>query len=36
VHWTPIATNSSGLTNISYLDSDATNYAQRFYRLRLQ
>jgi len=36
VHWTPIATNSSGLTNISYLDSDATNYTQRFYRLRLQ
>ena len=36
IHWTPICTNSSGSTNFSYLDSDATNYLQRFYRTRLQ
>ena len=36
VHWTPIATNGSSQTNISYLDNSATNYPQRFYRLRLQ
>ena len=36
VHWTPIYTNSAGTTNISYLDGDATNHAQRYYRARLQ
>jgi hypothetical protein len=36
VIWTPIYTNSSGSTNISYLDSAATNLARRYYRARLQ
>lgn len=36
IHWTPICTNSSGSTNISYLDGDATNHVQRFYRARMQ
>lgn len=36
VNWTPIYTNSTGSTNISYLDADATNHAMRYYRARLQ
>jgi len=36
IHWTPIYTNSSGSTNISYLDSDAANHVTRYYRARLQ
>ena len=36
VHWTPIYTNNSNSTNISYLDTDATNHVQRYYRARLQ
>jgi hypothetical protein len=36
INWTPIYTNSSGSTNISYLDSAATNLPQRYYRARLQ
>ena len=36
IHWTPIYTNSSGSTNISYLDGAATNLSQRYYRARLQ
>ena len=34
--WTPLYTNSSGYTNISYLDSAATNLPLRYYRARLQ
>jgi|GEM_PF-1826560 len=36
IHWAPIYTNSSGSTNISYLDSDAANHVTRYYRARLQ
>ena len=36
VNWTPIYTNTTGSTNISYLDSAATNQLQRYYRARLQ
>lgn len=36
LHWTPIYTNTSGSTNFSYLDSDATNHLIRYYRARLQ
>lgn len=36
VHWSPIYTNSTGSTNISYLDTDAANHAMRYYRARLQ
>lgn len=36
VNWTPIYTNSSGSTNISYLDTDATNHSMRYYRVRMQ
>jgi hypothetical protein len=34
--WTPLYTNSSGSTNISYLDGMATNLSCRYYRARLQ
>jgi hypothetical protein len=34
--WIPVYTNSSSSTNISYLDSVATNLTQRYYRTRLQ
>jgi hypothetical protein len=33
-NWTPIYTNTSTYTNLSYLDSDATNFAFRYYRAR--
>jgi hypothetical protein len=36
INWTPIYTNSSGSTNVSYLDGAATNLPQRYYRARLQ
>jgi len=36
INWTPIYTNSSGSTNISYLDGAAANLRQRYYRARLQ
>ena len=36
VNWAPIYTNTTGSTNISYLDSAATNQLQRYYRARLQ
>jgi hypothetical protein len=36
VHWAPIATNTSGSTNFSYLDSAATNLLTRYYRVRYQ
>jgi len=36
VHWAPIYTNSSGSTNFSFLDTEATNHSLRYYRARLQ
>jgi len=36
IHWTPIYTNNSNSTNVSYLDSAATNLPSRYYRARLQ
>jgi len=36
IHWIPVYTNNSGSTNISYLDSAATNLPSRYYRARLQ
>jgi hypothetical protein len=36
VHWTPIYTNNLSSTNISWIDSDATNHLMRYYRARLQ
>jgi hypothetical protein len=36
IHWAPICTNNSGSTNFSYLDYEATNHLQRYYRARLQ
>ena len=35
-NWVPIHTNSTASTNISYLDSAATNMMFRYYRARLQ
>jgi len=35
-NWTPIHTNSTGSTNISFLDTAATNLTLRYYRARLQ
>jgi hypothetical protein len=34
--WTPIYTNTSVSTNVSYLDTAATNFVARYYRARLQ
>lgn len=34
--WTPITTNSTTVTNFSYVDTAATNLALRYYRVRLQ
>jgi len=36
IHWAPIYTNTSGSTNVSYLDGEATNLTRRYYRARLQ
>jgi len=36
VNWAPIATNTSGSTNFSYLDTAATNLVTRYYRVRYQ
>jgi len=36
VHWTPIYTNTSGSTNVSYVDGAATNFKFRYYRARLK
>jgi hypothetical protein len=36
ITWTPVYTNSSGSTNVSYLDNAATNLAFRYYRVRMQ
>jgi hypothetical protein len=35
-NWTPLYTNTMGSTNISYLDTAATNIVSRYYRARLQ
>jgi Ig-like domain-containing protein len=35
-NWTPVYTNSTSSTNISYLDNAATNLSFRYYRMRLQ
>jgi len=34
VDWTPVATLTNSLGTVSYVDSDATNFNQRFYRAR--
>ena len=34
MNWTPIYTNTSGSTNISYIDPAATNMVYRYYRAR--
>lgn len=34
--WTPVYTNGSASTNVSYLDTWATNLSCRYYRARLQ
>jgi len=36
LHWTPIYTNNSGSTNISYTDHAALSIPSRYYRARLQ
>lgn len=36
ITWTPVYTNTSASTNISYLDTWATNLSSRYYRARLQ
>lgn len=35
-NWTPIYTNTAAWTNISYVDTAATNFVARYYRARLQ
>lgn len=35
-NWTPVWTNSTASTNISYMDTGATNRVLRYYRARLQ
>jgi uncharacterized repeat protein (TIGR01451 family) len=35
-NWTPVYTNTTSSTNISYLDYAATNASFRYYRMRLQ
>ncbi len=35
-NWSPLYTNTSGSTNISYVDAAATNLTLRYYRARLQ
>jgi hypothetical protein len=34
--WQPLATNTLGGVPLRFVDSDATNYPQRFYRLEAQ
>jgi len=36
VHWTPIYTDNSSSTNVSYVDTAATGLLSRYYRARLQ
>ena len=35
-NWTPVYTNTTSSTNVSYLDNGATNASFRYYRMRLQ
>lgn len=35
-NWTPIATNAAPTGTVSYIDTDASKYPNRFYRARIQ